>query len=377
MRTLYTWINNLNALFWERVVRSTALGAESLSAFRVVFSFFLLVTHTPFNWIAAAPRALFNPPVLSLANLFDGFPGRAFFMALDVVSLLSLACLAVGIRARTSTIVYLLAAIIGQSFQYSFGKIDHPIMLYVLLGCMSFSGWGQHLAVLPDKKTKTGSTTRSLSLLGVLLCFAMFTAGFEKALNWVDFDLTTNGFISWFRLGYYVYDRQFLLAHLVNYFPPLVLESFDYAAVALELSPLFFLLHSRKGWRVWLLIVCTFHLVNTLLLNIAFIENTMVYLVFVDFTGLYHKLRSLVSGPVTKRMVAGGLMGVVIAKGVFIFGIVSPLAFVTFGQLKMFWLCTGLFIWAGAIIVIARSITFGWAGQSGAMAAGGTTRTGG
>ena len=357
MRRLYTWTNSLNELFWERVVRSTALSAESLSAFRVVFSFFLLVTHTPFNWIAAAPRALFNPPVLSLANLFDGFPGTAFFIALDAASLLSLVCLAMGIRARTATIVYLLAAIIGQSFQYSFGKIDHPIMLYALLGCMTFSGWGQHLGVLRDKETKSDSTTRSLSLLSVLICFAMFTAGFEKALNWVDFDLKTNGFISWFRQGYYVSDRQFLLAHLVNYFPPLLLESFDYAAVALELSPLFFLLHSRKGWRVWLLIVCTFHLFNTLLLNIAFIENTMVYLVFLDFTGLYHKLRSLVSGFVIKRVVVGGFMVLVIAKGVFIFGTVSPLAFVTFEQLKTFWLCTGLLIWSGAITVIARSIT--------------------
>ncbi|MBD0257998.1 MAG: hypothetical protein ICV83_19975, partial [Cytophagales bacterium] len=185
MRKLYTWTNSLNALFWARVVRSTALSTKSLSAFRVVVGFFLLITHTPFNWIASAPRALFNPPVLSLANFFDGFPGRAFFIALDAASLLSLACLAMGIRARTSTFVYLLAAIIGQSFQYSFGKIDHPIMLYALLGCMTFSGWGRHLAVLRDKPTKTDSTSRSLSLLSVLLCFAMFSAGFEKALNWV------------------------------------------------------------------------------------------------------------------------------------------------------------------------------------------------
>ncbi len=376
MRTLYTWTNSLNALFWGRVVRSTALGAESLSAFRVVFGLFLLITHTPFNWIASAPQALFNPPALSLANLFDGFPGRTFFIALDAASLLSLACLAMGIRARTATIVYLLAAIIGQSFQYSFGKIDHPILLYALLGCMTFSGWGQHLAVLPDQKTKRDSTIRSLSLLSVLICFAMFTAGFEKALHWVDFDLATNGFISWFRLGYYVYDRQFLLSHLVNYCPPLLLESFDYAAVALELSPLFFLLHSRKGWRVWLLIVCTFHLVNTLLLNIAFIENTMVYLAFIDFTGLYHKLRSRVSVFAIKRVVVGGFMAVVLAKGVFIFGTVSPLAFFTFEQLKMFWLCTGLLIWAGAITVIARSIPFIWVGQSGAIAADRTTQTG-
>lgn len=313
--------------------------------------------HAPFNWIASVPQSLFIPPVLSLANLFDGFPGRAFFIALDAASLLSLVCLAIGIGARTSTVVYLLAAIIGHSFQYSFGKIDHSILLYALLGCMAFSGWGQHLAVLPDKKTKSDSSIRSLSLLSVLLCFAMFTAGFEKALNWVDFDLKTNGFISWFRHGYYVVDRQFLLAHLVNYFPPLLLELFDYAAVALELSPLFFLLHSRKGWQVWLLIVCAFHLVNTLLLNIAFMENIMVYLVFIDFTGLYHKLRSLVSLFLIKGVVVGGFMVVVIAKGVFIFSTVSALAFVTFEQLTLFWLCTGLFFWAGAISVIARSIT--------------------
>lgn len=292
MKKLLTSIRQLNRLFWERVVKSTHTDTKSLSAFRVVAGLFLLIAYMPsFSWIANMPSTFFYPPVFSIANMFDTFPGRLFFCLIDGLVLISLICVTIGVKARVSALVYLIACLVGLSFQYSFGKISHTILSYVMMGCMAFSGWGRHLAVLPDKKSKYDNTAKSLSLFGVLLCFGMFTAGFEKALYWVDFDLQFNGFLGWSQNSIFKDYKYHLLAPYVKYFPSLFLELFDYIAVCFELSPLLFLLHARRSWKIWLLMACIFHLINALLLNVPYPRHIIVYLVFIDFRWLYQKLK--------------------------------------------------------------------------------------
>jgi hypothetical protein len=68
--------------------------------------------------------------------------------------------------------------------------------------------------------------------------------------------------------------------------PRLLLELADYVAPAFELSGFAFLLYSRRAWRLWLLLACGFHLGNALLLNIAFTQQALTYLIFVDLSRL-------------------------------------------------------------------------------------------
>ncbi|PKV75721.1 hypothetical protein [Pontibacter ramchanderi] len=292
MKAYYTWIDNLNTLFWTRVISSTTVDVKSLCAFRIVLGATLLTLYFPsFTWIAEVPKALFNPPIFSIANAFDELPGIVFFMTLDCMILLSLSCLTLGIKTRISTLIFAVLCIIGLSFNYSFGKIDHGYTLfYFTLLCMSFSGWGTQLALYPDKLTKYDSTIKSLSLLAVIIAFGMFTAGFSKALHWIDFDMTWNGFLRWYIDSYYGSGKKLYLASIVELLPPLVLEIFDYTAVLVELSPIFFLLHSGKAWRVWLMLICILHLAIVLFLNISFNLNFFAYLIFIDFSWLYNKL---------------------------------------------------------------------------------------
>ncbi|MFT2011405.1 hypothetical protein ACMA1I_22220 [Pontibacter sp. 13R65] len=358
MRKLYTWTNEVNWLFWARVVNSTNLDVRSLSAFRIVLGSFLLATFIPsYSWIAEAPQALFNPPVLSIANFFNGFPSSVFFIAIDCLIIFSLVCLTIGIKARVSTLVFLITWIIGLSFKFSFGKIDHSsVLLSALLLCMAFSGWGRHLAILPDKKSNLDSTSKSLALLSVLLCFAMFTAGILKAFNWLDFDIETNGFLSWYRNGFYGIGRQYLLAPYVKYFPAVLVEFFDYAAVVFELSPLLFLLHSRKGWRLWLLIACSFHLSNTLMLNIMFVLNSMVYIVFMDYTWLYNKLQRLLAIPHYKYILTGSIVTIGLLRILNVFEqdvLFSSFLFNGVWTAK-YWF--DLTIWGVAIILIIKNL---------------------
>lgn len=340
------------------MVKSTSLGdrgSRSLSAFRIILGLFLLLTYKPtFSWIADVPQALFNPPKLSVAVLFNDFPGKGFFITLDYLLLLSLCCITAGVKARAATVTYVLLSLVGYNFHYSFGKIDHSIMLLALLSCMAFSGWGSHLSLLPDHKCRYRSTTKSLSLLSVLICFAMFTAGFEKALHWVDFDLRTNGFLSWSQAMIYMSQMHYLLSPLVSRFPPLLLELFDYAAVAFELSPLLFLLHSSRAWRCWLLLACLFHLANTLLLNLPFTAQSLVYLVFIDFTWFYKKFKPLLQQPYLRWAAAVLLLLAAGIKLILLYWQPSTdEAAINWNEVELY---QGLFVWTASIVLVLKSL---------------------
>lgn len=149
---------------------------------------------------------------------------------------------------------------------------------------LSFTNWGVTNALIPDRRVDEISQKRILAILAVVLCFGMFTAGFEKALYWVDFDFGTGGFLRWFYSGFFTHGRDRLLAPVVMSLPPQTFELADYFAVIFELTPLVALLAGRKWWLVWLLVASTFHLANTLLLNISFTAHAPVYLSFVSLS---------------------------------------------------------------------------------------------
>lgn len=285
MKNIYYYGEQFNEFFWGRVAQSTLIEESSLGLFRWIFGFFLLLFWVPqFSWIAQLPDALFDPPYFSLANFFNQFPEDLFFKTIDFLIIISLVCLTIGIKARLSSVILLFCWFIGNNFKYSFGKIDHEIMILALLLCMIFSNWGIYYALIEDRALSPNYSQKSLALFSVLLAFGFFTAGFEKALNWMDFDFSTNGFLSWFYRGYYNLSRTRLLAPTIFYFPKWIFEFFDYAAVVFELSTFIALAYSRKWWLSWLFIACFFHLSNTLLLNIPFFTYFLVYLIFVDFS---------------------------------------------------------------------------------------------
>lgn len=289
-------MNKLNDVFWSRVSESTNSNVNSVCVYRIIAGLFLLcINFKSVSWIGYTPQAFFQPPVLSIANLFQGFPPPGFFITMDILLIILSVFITAGIKTRISVFIYIIISLTVSNFQYSLGKIDHGVMLSALLFCMSFSGWGRDLAVVPDKIWKIDSVKKSLSLLSVLLCFAFFSAGFEKALAWINFDLNKNGSGSWFYIGYYVLERQRLLAPLFAHLPFWIFKIMDFLAVPFELSPLFFLLTSQKAWRIWILIASAFHIGNTLILNINFIGLAIVYLAFMDYTALFSKIKYLTS----------------------------------------------------------------------------------
>jgi hypothetical protein len=242
--------------------------------------------------------------------------------------------------------------LIGLNFQYSFGKIDHENLIYALLFCMAFSDWGCGLALWPDKMMKSEWAGKSLAVLSVFICFAMFTAGFGKALVWVDLDTSTSGFLGWSQRGIIEQGRNYLLSDLVASFPPFLLEAIDYIAVIFELSPIIFLLYSKSAWKIWLLVACFFHLGNTLFLNIPFMSHSLLYLVFVDFSWLYDKIYKLFSVKHLKLKIVPCFILLLILRIVLFFNQQSPL----YGKSYSAKLNLGLTIWIISSVIILASI---------------------
>lgn len=289
--------------FWDRVGASSAPVASGLGMLRVITGLYVLCFAAPYlSWVSRAPPAFYNPPLLSLGRLLPGFPPAWVSWSLDVVQLGGLAALVLGIRARRVTLLLFGLGLLRQNMAYSFGKIDHDIMLYVLLGCMAFSGWGKQLALWPDPPSHWDVPDKAFALFAVCFGFGMTSVGLQKGANWLDFDTNTSGFLSWFVQGYFEYNRTALLAPRVLDVPPLALELVDYAGVLFEASSLFMLLRGGVAWRFWLVCACSFHLMNTLTLNIPFLENLLTYVAFVDFSGAQRTLARWGQRPYVRRL---------------------------------------------------------------------------
>ena len=262
----------------------------SQSAFSGLFSdySYSLFGGPNYGWLSNMPQFYFDPPILSIANLFDDFPNEVLLLIIDFVLVACGVAITFGIYARIAGLIFVLLGIFATNFQFSFSKIDHSVLVYATLACFSFSDWGIKLALVPDKIHAKNWNDQALSLLAIFVCFGFFSAGLEKGFWWSNFDMNKSGTIRWLYDCFYGVRRQNLLASaVINTLPFWAYKIFDFVAVAFELSPIFFLIRSRLSWRVWLLAACIFHLINTMVLNISFICNAIVYLAFVDYSRVY------------------------------------------------------------------------------------------
>ncbi|TLD69743.1 hypothetical protein FEM03_15565 [Phragmitibacter flavus] len=265
---------------WNRLIASTITDDLTLSKVRIATAILtLLFFDLHFAWITDLPPSLFAPHKLSLAILFKDMPGKLCFQIGEILLVFSVFCVAIGLKSRINCLLFAFTYICLCSFKYSFGKIDHTIMLPAAFFCLALTNAGCRWAIIPDREKSF--VPRGETLLSITLAFGMFTAGLPKAIHWLDFDLTHNGFLSWFYRGYFSMERQPFGASLVFQMPAWLTEVFDYCAVAFELSPFFCLLLGRTYWRTWIVVACLFHTFNTILLGIPFFINIVAYLPFI------------------------------------------------------------------------------------------------
>ena len=177
------------SVFWSRVEKSCANDAKSLGAYRIIWAIFVCLFYMPnFSWLGHVPQGFFNPPPLSIAALFSGFPPWWVLQTTDIVIVVFVVLIGFGIKARLCSLVLPVIYLLISAFGYSFGKIDHGTLPWTILLCLSQTNWSTHYALLPDRVVSNQRANRALAVAGTLVGFAFFTAGFEKMIVWIDLD---------------------------------------------------------------------------------------------------------------------------------------------------------------------------------------------
>ena len=272
-------------LLEKRIHLVASSDPRSLSIYRIVFSLYVL-TFVSFNfsWIGYIPDIFFYPPYFSIANLFSGFPNPVFFKFIHFILVILFICLLFGYKTRTVSILASLLWIIAVSFNYSFGKIDHFILVFITPFLLSFSAWGNYYSIDSYSRIKTKKRSYGLSILALCICFGFFTAGLPKLFGWIDFDLETSGVRSWLNTTYYINNKQeYLSGYFIDLNNSLFWEIIDYTAVIFEVSFLAACFTTRRIFRSYLCLAVIFHFINLLMLNISFSSFIIIYAAFFDW----------------------------------------------------------------------------------------------
>lgn len=261
-----------------------ALHPASLVVSRVLIAvWFLLIGMPRHLWMAEFPSAFYTPP-LGLGLFFESQPAGWVFQLLAWF-LATLSCLLmVGWRTREVGLSMVLLVVVGNSFDYSFGKINHDILFVALLSCLSFSEWGRSAAgeFVVDSRART-STRWPLALLALIVSLGMCAAALPKmATGWLDPDqYSTRGHLIFNILGT---ERPTWLGEwMVQHLGPVAWKAIDYATVLLELSFLaaMFSLHQFR----WICALAVFfHAGIHFSMDILFWENLLAYGMFVEWT---------------------------------------------------------------------------------------------
>ena len=283
MKRFFYFTNRTSEVFLNRVLRSSYVSNSELSAYRMLFGFLLLIYFLPsWTWLKDTPPAFFDPHILSFAYLTDNHLPPVFYKGADILMILFLVMVTIGVWSRAALIGIFVLCSIFYSYAYSYGKIDHhtSILIFTFF-LLAFTNCGSRFALMKDKTVPDSVQRVALGIVSIVICFGFFSAGITKCIKWIDFDLDTSGFLSWFNLQYFLDDKnKYFLMEYVFHLPKLVLELMDYTAAVFEVSGFFFLLRGKRSWLTFLFMASIFHCLTLILINIDFTLALLVYGIF-------------------------------------------------------------------------------------------------
>ena len=269
------------------------IGERSLAVSRVLTALYLLAMVYPRYVRLAAFPSSFYAPALGLGAFFHDLPPAWVLWLLFGATVSLTLALLVGWHTRASGLTLTALTVVGNSFEYAFGKIDHDILVLMVLLTMSFSGWGRRYSVDARRAASLPPVTGwPLAMLALLVGFGMFSAGLPKVLTgWLD--PSTQSAQAHILYNYYVLERPTLAGRLaLDNTPALAWEVLDWATVILELSflPAAF---SRRALLAVCGIAVFFHAAIHFTMEIPFHLNVLAYAMFVDWEHAFERWRPL------------------------------------------------------------------------------------
>ena len=260
---------------WDRFVyREYMPTPRGLAIFRLLFASAFLACSVPrYQWIATFPDDFFNPPVGPTYFFFTGFPPYGFFLALDTVIVTALVYLIAGRRVTLASAVFTGAALLGNAWAYSFGKIDHDILMVVMPAFLAAAGWSG----------KGRVRAWPLALFALVVSLAMFSAALAKATSgWLD-PHARQTFIFALRNAIGISGRESAAWRFgITTMPASAWKALDYATLLLEGS-FVIAMFRRTTFRVACAVASLFHLGVLLMMKIKFLANIYAYSAFVQW----------------------------------------------------------------------------------------------
>lgn len=318
-----TRADRFRAWFDVWVQRGT-FSANDLGIYRILYAVGALLVVPDITWVAQFPQFMFHPPPGPF-QLLPGIPPLGVLIALEVIRTILLVLLGLGVWTRGTSIATFAILLVTNGISFSFGKINHDILIVLTPLLLAFTNWGDSLSVdaLVRKKPALQVPQWPLRLFALIIGLAFFNAAFVKVMT---------GWLSWSTQAahnqfYALLDstgRMFWLTEAAArfHFAP-AWELLDWLTVIVEFS----LLATVLWWRYFRLAVAAtavFHLGVLLVMAIAFSASIVAYGAFVSWAKLIRPrwwLLALPPAALTARLVlpdfgfsaavvvGGGLLG--------------------------------------------------------------------
>ena len=252
---------------------------ESLPTYRIIYVFLIFAVVLPkYVWIGKYPDTFFLPRV-SFTMFFSNFPDVTFFYLLIFLLILSLLALLVGYKIFYSSLAVTLFLFIGNSWEYSFGKVNHDIVLILIPLLLAFCSWGEREA---KSGTQSQYNISVIPILVLLLALAMLTAAWAKiSTGWLDPNVAAlPGHLV---RNYFVAGRETITASLLLSQGSFQLfKALDYGTIIIE-SAFILSIFSLKYFRLVCAFACLFHFGVQLSLGISFMPNIIAYGLLVNW----------------------------------------------------------------------------------------------
>lgn len=270
------------------IFRQYAGCARGLPIFRILFATYILLGVLPrYEWISDFPDAFFYPP-LGPALFFSGFPPAWFFYAIEVGIAVAAVALLVGRRVHLSLVAIGSLLLVGNLWAYSFGKINHDILLIATAFALAFSQriggpLGECDKAPPQTTREAAGDGWPVALLAMMLGLAMLAAAAPKiGSGWLDPSLPAA--YRHLLINEFIFDRSGFASDLLVDFDHLWFwKAADYGTVLLEVGFVFAVAH-RRVFQFFCALAAYFHLGIYLAMDLAFVSTLPAYAVFVNWS---------------------------------------------------------------------------------------------
>lgn len=290
----------------DRWCRSGDFTARDLAIYRTLYGTAMLLYYPNPRRLINLSVDSFQPP-LGPMRLFSHLPS---LQVLDVLAYATTACaalLVVGLWTRLASAGIAVMLIIGIGLSNSYGKIDHPYLMFIVPSVMLFSDWGRSRTRMDQNLPVSQWPMR---LLALIIGLGFFAAGLAKVYGgWLNpHTHAVQGYV----VGTYVINGQdgWLAPTFAGVTSGPFWEALDWLTVLLECGLVFAAL-SWLTFRIGIAAATLFHLGVMLMLNIAFAPNVIAYGAFVRWGRLLPvpRWRFRLSGPVAALVAAGLAVG--------------------------------------------------------------------